>query len=472
MSAFTLGALTATALVSIPVAAQVSAAPAGAAQDPVEQQALEANYNARVQQLQRDFEARLAEIERRLAEDEKEMRERDAQFDSRIADKTASDQKFLQSLSGKWYERLSVRGYTQFRTTTLFGRDLDPNLVAPADSSVSESETFLIRRGRFVLSGDVTDHLYLYAQPDVMGSVGGTGDKGLQSRDLYADISIDADKEYRFRLGQSKVPFGFVNMQSSQNRAALERPDALNSAVEGERDLGVFFYWAPKEIRDRFRHLVRSGLKGSGDYGVLGVGVYSGQGLNRADLNGDAHVIARASYPFELAGGQIVELGVQAYTGEFVVGTQAIGGVTPTADPDGVDDERAGVTAVLYPQPFGIEAEWVWGRGPELSRDLSSIDDHSLQGGYVQLSYALGSSRGALFPFVRWNYFDGARKFARNAPWSDVSELDLGFEWSPWPEVELAIVYTHTFHRTNTVTAPFDDVNDAHRIGFQLQWNY
>ncbi len=462
MSALTLRALTATALVSIPVAAQV----------PVAQDALEASYNERVQQLQRDFEARLAEIERRLAEDEKKMSERDAHFESRIADSTASDQKFLKSLSGKWYERLSVRGYTQFRTTTLFGRDLDPNLVVPADSSVSESETFLIRRGRFVLSGDVTDHLYLYAQPDLMGSVGGSGDKGLQTRDLYADISIDKDKEYRFRLGQSKVPFGFVNMQSSQNRAALERPDALNSAVEGERDLGVFFYWAPKEIRERFRHLVRSGLKGSGDYGVLGLGVYSGQGLNRSDLNGDAHVIARASYPFELDGGQIVELGVQAYSGEFVVGTQAIGGVTPTADADGVDDERAGVTAVLYPQPFGIEAEWVWGRGPELSRDLSSIDDHSLQGGYVQLSYALGSSQGPVFPFVRWNYFDGARKFARNAPWSDVSELDLGFEWSPWPEVELAIVYTHTFHRTNTVTAPFDDVNDAHRIGFQLQWNY
>jgi hypothetical protein len=50
-------------------------------------------------------------------------------------------------------------------------------------------------------------------------------------------LSFDAKKEYRVRIGQSKVPYGFENLQSSQNRLTLDRNDALNSAVVNERDL-------------------------------------------------------------------------------------------------------------------------------------------------------------------------------------------------------------------------------------------
>jgi hypothetical protein len=53
-------------------------------------------------------------------------------------------------------------------------------------------------------------------------------------------------------------------MQSSQNRLPLDRNDALNSAVSNERDLGVFFYWAPQKTRKLFSSLVSDGLKGSG----------------------------------------------------------------------------------------------------------------------------------------------------------------------------------------------------------------
>ena len=100
---------------------------------------------------------------------------------------------------------------------------------------------------------------------------------------LFQRFENDAAKEYRFRVGQSKVPYGFENLQSSQNRLALDRADPLNSAVANERDLGVFFYWAPEEIRKRLSALVSSGLKGSGDYGVLGLGTYNGQTANRPE---------------------------------------------------------------------------------------------------------------------------------------------------------------------------------------------
>jgi hypothetical protein len=160
-------------------------------------------------------------------------------------------------LKGKWYERISLRGYTQFRYNALIHRDGDGAWFVPADRSVRKDTTFFIRRGRLIFSGDVTDHLYIYVQPE-LNALPADGDFSLQLRDLYADIAIDKKKEFRFRVGQSKVPFGWVNLQSSQNRLALERPDSINSAVEGERDIGV----SSAPGAGRFRDLVRNGEKG------------------------------------------------------------------------------------------------------------------------------------------------------------------------------------------------------------------
>lgn len=131
-----------------------------------------------------------------------------------------------------------------------------------------------------------------------------------------------------------------------------------------------------------------------------------------------------------------------------------------------------GVSAILYPQPFGLEAEWNWGRGPELSNDYRSVGVGALHGGYVQANYRMKTGWGDMFPFARWNYYDGARKFANNAPRTRVNEIDFGLEWSPWPEIELSLMYTHTFQRTDTSSYPYRDVENADRLGFQFQWNY
>ncbi len=175
------------------------------------------------------------------------------------------------------------------------------------------------------------------------------------------------DKEFRIRAGQSKVPFGFENLQSSQQRLALDRVDGLNSAVNGERDIGFFLYYTPTETKKLFRSLIEKGLKGSGDYGVLGIGVYNGQTLNVSEANDNKHVVLHATYPFELPYGQIVQVGADAYRGLVNVTTAPGTGVTVPAGNGNINDERIGAHFVLYPQPFGFQAEWNWGRGPELN---------------------------------------------------------------------------------------------------------
>ena len=50
------------------------------------------------------------------------------------------------------------------------------------------------------------------------------------------------------------------------------------------------------------------------------------------------------------------------------------------APANGFEDRRFGVSAMLYPQPFGLQAEWNWGDGPAMSLDGTSIGVDSLDG--------------------------------------------------------------------------------------------
>jgi len=391
-----------------------------------------------------------------------------------------------------WYEKLSIDGYTQFRHTEQMNDAAYLTGGLPADRSVDPNQSLIIRRGRFKLSGDF-GRVYLYTQWDVAASVdsGSSRNFGLQTRDIYADIALDEAKEHRIRAGVSKVPYGWVNLQSSQNRLTMERPEALNSAVEGERDQGIYYMYANTDDRALFKSLVKDGLKGSGDYGVFTAGFYSGAGLNRADNNGEVHSLVRYSKPWVSASGQTYEAGIGAYAGRFKVttdlttGTGLPGGVTKAVLDaninandkrdlaDGFVDRRASAHFIMYPQPWGIEAEWTTGQGPQLNAERNAVTTQSLHGGYIMVNYRHKYGEQSEFiPYVRWNYFDGARKFATNAPQMCVNEIDLGFEWQWRKEVELQLQYTLADERSNTSTAMPTVISGSRRLALQLQFNY
>ena len=223
-----------------------------------------------------------------------------------------------------WYDKLSIRGYTQVRVGRALTQDRDggdPSLLG--DRSISaDTGTFSIRRARLILSGDVSEHLALFFQTDFANNpADGTHTFFAQIRDLYADIYLDTDKVNRIRVGQSKLPWGFEEMQSSGNRVAIDRSDAIDSGDSpNQRDLGTFYYWTPVEKQKLLKDLVDGGLKGSGNYGIFGIGVYNGQGGSELDENRNLHMVARFTWPFQLASGQVVELSMQGYTGKKVVG--------------------------------------------------------------------------------------------------------------------------------------------------------
>ncbi len=381
-----------------------------------------------------------------------------------------------------WYERITLRGYTQMRLNEFLSGDR----TAPAgvsrlrsvhDGGIGEDSNFTLRRVRLILQGDISDRVSFYLQPDFATNVsnqsGGERREGfLQLRDAYVDAFLDSDRRFRLRFGQSKVPFGWENLQSSSNRLTLDRSDGINSAVPSERDLGIVAYYTPSRVEKIWDRLTDDGQKLFGNYGAFGLAVYNGQGTNRAETNDGLMTVAMATWPIELDGlgagwtGQVFEFGAAALRNQVKPELRA-GGVSAVS----FRDERVGFHAMLYPQPIGFQAEWNWGRGPEFDRDLRAITTKRLNGGYIQtMARVRQSPLGPFMPYARWQRYRGGWKALPNAPRLDTDEWELGIEFQPTPPLELTIAYAR-MDRTEA---------DERRIGqaegslirTQLQWNY
>lgn len=356
-----------------------------------------------------------------------------------------------------WYERLSLRGYTQLRYNGLGASN--PNLTnRQGDRALGGDGAFALRRARLILTGDIAPFLSIYLQPDFASAVDETLGVA-QIRDWYADIFLDpTEKRFRIRAGQSKVPYGWELMQSSSNRIALDRTDGINSAFVNERDIGVAVMFETPDVRRRFRRLLDSGLKGSGDYGMVAFGLINGQPINTRERNGNKHFIARVTYPFDV-GAQTLEVSAAAYSGRTVVlRGEGIGGARD------VQDMRALATFVLYPKPFGLQAEYNVGYGPELVGN--TVERRPLDGGYVMTMWRHNFAWGAMTPYVRFHRYDGGKKFEMNSPRYEIKQMDAGVELQILKWVELTTELMVADRTTN------GDRQTGRTLRLQLQLNY
>nr|WP_285711562.1 porin [Erythrobacter sp. COR-2] len=379
-----------------------------------------------------------------------------------------------------WYEKLRLRGYTQMRFNQIVSGDANApagisRLRTIGDGDVRPDNNFSFRRMRLILQGDLNDHVSLYFQPDFAAAVsnqsaGERREGSVSLRDMYADVFPFDDKTFRIRLGQSKVPYGWENMQSSSNRLALDRTDAINSAAAGERDLGIVAYYTPTHVQKIWDRLSADGQKLFGNYGAFGFGAFNGQGLNRTEGNDGVMLVGLATWPFELDGlgldGQVFEIG----------GSVMYNRIRPEVRTGGLSaasfkDERVNLHAILYPQPIGVQAEWNWGTGPEFVPASGRIEERPLDGGYVQLMGKIDKSPiGPFYPFARWQYYRGGFKAAINAPRLETEELELGFEFQL--DSALEITTTYGFAKRKEADERRFGQAEGQILRVQAQWNY
>lgn len=381
-----------------------------------------------------------------------------------------------------WYEKLQIRGYTQMRYNAfLSGDDTAPSgqsrLRSVHDSGISDESSFSLRRARLIVQGNISDNVALYFQSDFASAVnaqsnGERREHFVQLRDAYVDVFLDKDHEFKFRFGQSKVPFGWENLQSSSNRLTLDRSDAINSAVPSERDLGIDFFYTPSHVQEIWDRLTKDGQKLFGNYGAFALGVYNGQGVNRPEHNKNLMKVAMATWPFELDGlgdaftGQVVEVGAAGMLNKVRPEVRT-GGVSE----ENFNEKRIGVHAMLYPQPFGLQAEWNWGRGPEWDTATASIQNKNLSGGYFQAMYNVGDiGAGKIIPYGRWQRYRGGWKGSTNVPRLETDEIELGVEWQFMDVLELTVAYANMKRREADERRVGRAEGDLIRT--QLQWSY
>jgi hypothetical protein len=228
----------------------------------------------------------------------------------------------------------------------------------------------------------------------------------------------------------------------------LDRADALNSAVSNERDLGAFFYWAPEKARKLYAGFVNNNEKGSGDYGVFGIGVYNGQTANRPELNNNLHIVSRLSVPIKI-GNQYIEPGIQGYIGKFVVPTENRSPTVKAIKSFDFNDKRMAGSFILYPRPLGIQAEYNIGKGPRYNPGLDSIEVTSLSGGYATISYKIKGKKKdeVFFPFTRLQAYNGGKKHELDARTYHVREIESGVEWQFNKNFELTVSYVLSHRR-------------------------
>lgn len=379
-----------------------------------------------------------------------------------------------------WYEKLTLRGYTQMRLNEIVSGDATApagvsRLRSVGDSGINDRNNFSFRRVRLILQGDLNEHVSLYLQPDFATAVSnqsvGERREGFgQLRDAYVDVFPMEDHSLRVRLGQSKVPFGWENLQSSSSRLALDRTDAINSAVPGERDLGIVLYYTPARVQQIWNRLAADGQKLFGNYGAFGAALYNGQGTNRSETNNDLMTVVMATWPFALDG---IGLGRQVLE---VGGAVMRNRVQPELRSGGIGqvsyaDNRVGLHAILYPQPIGLQAEWNWGTGPEFDPLTQTIQEKPLSGGYIQaMARVKRSPLGPFMPFARWQHYRGGWKAGLNAPRLETDELELGIEFQPITPLELTFTYGHARRREADERRSGQAEGDIVRV--QAQWNY
>ncbi len=369
----------------------------------------------------------------------------------------------------KWYDRILIRGYAQVRYNRLFASN--PDYSCPAcDGAVASPDRISLRRARIVLQGGLSDQVQVKLETDLVVTVGNNFNF-LQLRELFGDVFVDKAHTGQARLGLAKVPYGFENLQSSGVRLPFDRSDAISSGAPGERDLGLFAIWGTAPARKELRALVDSGYKGEGDYGIVMVGIYNGQSINTAELNDNKTIGARVSYPFMLPHHQVLELGVSGFTGQYVLPSYLqTSGVAGEGDSNYLD-QRVAVSMFLAPMPFGLQAEWTWGKGPSYDPETNSVGDKPINGGYVMAIYRANVLHRLLFPYARWQYYDGGKKNEQDARYYLIKEVEAGLQYAVLRGLTMTAAYMYG-DRTFEDGGKPENQQKGGTVRLQAQFNY
>ena len=135
-------------------------------------------------------------------------------------------------------------------------------------------------------------------------------------------------------------------------------------------------------------------------------------------------------------------------------------------------DQRIAASFILYPKPFGIQAEYNIGKGPEYNPSADSIETKSLYGGYITASLKLEGKKGMVFfPFSRIQQYKGGKKHELDARRYNVKEIETGLEWQVNKYFEFTASYVISKRRFEDSKLK-DNLQSGNLLRLQAQLNF
>ncbi len=271
-------------------------------------------------------------------------------------------------------QSLELNAYTQVRYTQT---DEDIN-------------GFRIRRARAGLKGEILKKINYALQIDASKS----------PVLLDAKVEITFSPYARLAFGQFKVPFSLENLTSSSALDTINRSQTVENLCPG-RDIGT-------QGRD-------IGVSLSGKFSRIeyNLGVFNGEGTNRADTNEKKDLVARLGFsPFDF-----LTLSLSHYQGKSTL----FGGDSV------VDRDRTGVDIFLVHEQISVKGEYISARDDQTDK----------YGWYIQGGYNLVPDK--IQALVRYDSYDLNMDIRGDR--NDV--ITLGLNWFFSKITKLQINYEH-----------------------------
>ena len=283
-------------------------------------------------------------------------------------------------------QSLELSAYTQVRYTYT---DEDKN-------------EFRIRRARVGLKGEILKRINYILQIDAVKS----------PVLLDAKVEISFLPQAKLTFGQFKVPFGLESLTSSSALDTINRSQTVENLCPS-RDIGG-------QGRD-------IGLALSGKFSRIeyNLGVFNGEGSNRADTNEKKDLVARLGFsPFDF-----LTLSLSHYQGKSTL----FGGDSV------VDRDRTGVDIYLVHEQISVKGEYISAKDYRADR----------YGWYVQGGYYFIPDK--IQAIVKYDSYDANRDIQGDR--TDV--ITLGLNWFFSTMTKLQINYEH---HTEGLTGTSEDV--------------
>ena len=99
------------------------------------------------------------------------------------------------------------------------------------------------------------------------------------------------------------------------------------------------------------------------------------------------------------------------------------------------------------------------------------VMQQDLMGGYAMINYMLKIKKKVIFPFVKYQMYDGGKKHELDARSYTVNELEMGVEWQPIKNFEFVAMYTMSERRFEDAVLK-DNKQKGNLLRLQAQFNF